>query len=280
MASLLQHRAPSCLSCLRRTTAGLIDGSWFPRGQQIRGKKQLAKEKDHTVTVKLLSGMPGYGAKGKMVQVPPGLMRNKWYPSHIAVYVTPAELEALGSRKIVAPPDGSFGSRRVAVQAPVDLPSEPKEKKQKSRRERTTNSAGVEILSPERSSELLSRLLPPSLEFSRTAITIAPLPARRTSPSIPASSVISAAAGGNEKREPPKVAIYGSVSTTDIAANLKAILAEDEQGKRVVFGPEDITFVGKTEKKDQVTHVGTYEIDIKVKGADAVRRTIRVNVQG
>jgi hypothetical protein len=64
MASLLQYRAPSCLSCLRRTTAGLIDGSLFPNGQQIRGKKQLAKEKDHTVTVKLLSRMPGYGAKG------------------------------------------------------------------------------------------------------------------------------------------------------------------------------------------------------------------------
>ncbi|PQE12368.1 ribosomal l9 RNAse h1 protein [Rutstroemia sp. NJR-2017a BVV2] len=278
MASLLQHRAPSCLSCLRRTTAGLTDGSLFPSGQQIRGKKQLAKEKDHTVTVKLLSRMPGYGAKGRMVQVPPGLMRNKWYPRRQAVYVTPAELEVMGSRKIVAPPDGSYGSRTVAVQAPVGLSSEPKEVK-KLRKERAPTRG--DILSPEQSSELLSRLLPPNLEFSRTAITIAPPPVKRISPSIPASSVISAAAGGNEKRTPEKVAIYGSVSTTDIAANLKAIMAEDEQGKRVVFGPEDITFVGKTEEKDQVKHVGTFEIDIKVKGAsDAVRRTIRVNAQG
>jgi ribosomal protein L9 len=93
--------------------------------------------------------------------------------------------------------------------------------------------------------------------------------------------VISAAAGGNEKRAPEKVAIYGSVSTTDIAENLKAIMAEDEQGKRVVLGPEDITFVGKTEETDQVKHIGTFEINIKVKGAtDAVRRTIRVNAQG
>lgn len=77
------------------------------------------------------------------------------------------------------------------------------------------------------------------------------------------------------------MAIYDSVSTADIAANLKAILAEDGQGKRVVFGPEDITFLEKTEEKDRVKHAGTFEIGIKVKGAaDAVRRTIRVNVQG
>lgn len=81
-----------------------------------------------------------------MVQVPPGLMRNKWYPRRMAVYVTPAELEVMGSRKIVAPPDGSYGSRTVAVQAPVGLSSEPKEVK-KPRKERVTNPARADILS-------------------------------------------------------------------------------------------------------------------------------------
>jgi hypothetical protein len=81
-----------------------------------------------------------------MVQVPPGLMRNKWYPRRQAVYVTPAELEVMGSRKIVAPPDGSYGSRTVAVQAPVTISSEPKEAK-KLRKERAPTRARGDILS-------------------------------------------------------------------------------------------------------------------------------------
>jgi len=81
--------------------------------------------------------------------------------------------------------------------------------------------------------------------------------------------------------KPSKTAIYGSVSTADIAASLKAILAEDEDGARVVLGPEEISFVETTEESDRVKHLGIFEIDIRLKGApDAVRRTIKVSAQG
>jgi hypothetical protein len=70
------------------------------------------------------------------------------------------------------------------------------------------------------------------------------------------------------------------VSTGDIAANLKAVLAEDDEGARVVLSPEEITFVEEREDAHRVKHLGVFEIEIKLTGAtDSVRRTIMVNAQ-
>jgi hypothetical protein len=70
------------------------------------------------------------------------------------------------------------------------------------------------------------------------------------------------------------------VSTGDIAANLKAVLAEDDEGARVVLSPEEITFVEETEDAHRVKHLGVFEIEIKLNGAtESVRRTIMVNAQ-
>jgi hypothetical protein len=70
------------------------------------------------------------------------------------------------------------------------------------------------------------------------------------------------------------------VSTGDIAANLKAVLAEDDEGARVVLSPEEISFVDETEEKNRVKHLGVFEIEIKLNGAtESVRRTITVSAQ-
>lgn len=74
-------------------------------------------------------------------------------------------------------------------------------------------------------------------------------------------------------------------------ANLKAILAEDDEAKRIVFGAEEVSFVkheSMTEAEvedeivdedvDRVKHLGVFEIEIRLKGAPfAVSRTVRVN---
>lgn len=84
-------------------------------------------------------------------------------------------------------------------------------------------------------------------------------------------------------RKNEKVAIYGSVTTADIVANLKAILNEDEEAKRIVFGTEEVSFIrhdGEVveEDADRVKHLGVFEVEIKLKDAPfAVTRTIRVN---
>lgn len=74
--------------------------------------------------------------------------------------------------------------------------------------------------------------------------------------------------------------IYGSVSTSDIAVNLQAVLAETSDGASIVLSPENITFVEQVEDRNRVKHLGTYEIDIRLSGAvKAIRRTITINAQ-
>ncbi len=74
-----------------------------------------------------------------------------------------------------------------------------------------------------------------------------------------------------------KKAIFGSVSTADIAASIRGLLAEDAEGSRIVLGPEDISFAIATEESDRVKHLGQFDIDIKLKGSSKfVRRAINV----
>lgn len=128
---------------------------------------------------------------------------------------------------------------------------------------------------------ILENLIPPNLDFFRVPVTVADTPQKRVSPSIRYNSVISAAAAEVKAAEKSEATnIYGSVTTMDIAANLKAILAEDEDGVRVVLSPDDISFVEETTRKNSVKQLGIFEIDIRLDGApEAIRRTIRVNAQ-
>lgn len=137
------------------------------------------------------------------------------------------------------------------------------------------------------------------IEFFRTPISIsAPPPLPKVSPSIPASSQISheaaaAQAAQNKGKTGDKVTqvdeygetpIYGSVTTADIAANMKAVLAEDEEGSKVALKAEDITFVNEFDAKnierDRVKTLGLFEIDIAIKGSPSlVRRFVKVSAQ-
>lgn len=103
---------------------------------------------------------------------------------------------------------------------------------------------------------------------------------QRHSPSIPSTSAVSVAAQEAARPKASKTSIYGSVTTADIAENIRAVLAEDDVGARVVLTSDDITFVEEGEEKDRVKHLGVFEIDIRIKGAtDNIRRTIKVNAQ-
>lgn len=80
------------------------------------------------------------------------------------------------------------------------------------------------------------------------------------------------------------MAIYGSVSTADIAASIKAVLAMDEEGARVVLGPEDVTIVNSKQEEhgaeaDRIKALGVFDIEVRVKGGEAVRRTVSVQPQ-
>jgi hypothetical protein len=81
-----------------------------------------------------------------------------------------------------------------------------------------------------------------------------------------------------------EVAIYGSVSTADIAESIKAILAGSEEGARVVLSAEDITIITEGgnvlgAEADRLKALGEFDVDIRVKGGEAVRRFISVLAQ-
>jgi ribosomal protein L9 len=78
------------------------------------------------------------------------------------------------------------------------------------------------------------------------------------------------------------VSIYGSVSTTDIANNIKEYVAYNDEASRVTLSDSDIRFVGVSELEEstRVKHLGEYEIEISIKGTEGrVRRMVQVLAQ-
>lgn len=296
MASPTLLRSAQCWSCARSVTSALENSFQFTSRQQVRGLKKDAGTA--TTRVLLLRDITRYGAKGSIVKVPTGTMRNYWYPQKMADYLTKEKCEDLGVKMDAAlERDSTFPSwkqRKVAKKQQRLDAEEQAELQAKSEEKRASkellssmsvleeaNVLEVKQLSPDESTSILDRLLPPNLEFYRTPVSL-PQVEERISPSVPRSSTVSAAArAGKEAPAPTKASIYGSVSTNDIATNLKAILAEDTQGARVVLTPEEITFVQQMEEKDRVKQLGVFEVEIRLKGAaDIVRRTIQVHAQG
>lgn len=85
-------------------------------------------------------------------------------------------------------------------------------------------------------------------------------------------------------RQAHPVSIYGSVSTADIAEQVKAVLSETTGEERVVLGAEDITILNNddeevTEGVDRLKILGDFPVVIRVKNADAVRRTVRITAR-
>ena len=139
-------------------------------------------------------------------------------------------------------------------------------------------------------------MIPSHLEFYRTPIVNPepetpkeqpPVrPSRRNQATSAAAADLAAFEASMRKPqpEPQMVAIYGSVSTADIAESVKAVLAETEEGARVVLSAEDITIVTGEgpvpgAEADRLKALGEFEIDIRVKGGEAVRRFISVIAQ-
>lgn len=79
------------------------------------------------------------------------------------------------------------------------------------------------------------------------------------------------------------IGIYGSVSNADIAESIKALLAETEEGARVVIGTDDVKIVRNEGEQDaeadRLKALGEYRVEIQVKGGEPVTRTVRIEAQ-
>lgn len=97
---------PQCTSCLRRISSlGLQE---WRSGQQVRGKKKMARAPT-TVTVRLTKDVPTFGRKGTYIPISIGRMRNEFFPTRAAEYVTPAQLKDMKAKNITAERDFQFG---------------------------------------------------------------------------------------------------------------------------------------------------------------------------
>lgn len=135
--------------------------------------------------------------------------------------------------------------------------------------------------------------LPSHIIFYRTPIPESEPP---EVPSRPRRAVSSAAADLDAASEPlpkpPKphlATIFGSVSTADIADSIKALLAQNSQGARVVLGAEDVRILEEENEVlghqdrgiegDRLKALGEFRVEARIKGGDAVVRTVSVRAQ-
>ncbi|OCL13108.1 hypothetical protein AOQ84DRAFT_417129 [Glonium stellatum] len=264
---------PQCTSCARRYARLAFEG-WRPlqqSQQQIRGKQKLAKPAD-TVTIKLLKDVRRFGRKGSCIPISAGQMRNRWYPSRIAEYVSANELKELKRQNVDIERDFTFG---------VEIPAQEIVDTEEEQIKPYVRPIELEFLSPERSTELISIFVPQTIEFFRQPIE------SDTKESLEqhlgasdAADILRAAATSTPK--PELTSIYGSVSTADVLTSIKAVLANNDEAARVILSESDIRFVeglaaGETTR---VKHLGRFAIEIQVKGVNApIKRTVSVRAQ-
>lgn len=205
-------------------------------------------------------------------------MRNDWYPRHKAAYIPLPEQKKLGlktallSRKynFTAASDMPTGERlpeAAEVRAAFALEAQIEA-------ERISVRAllhfdiydGLHNQQAERSVELLRILVPTRLDFFRVPI------GREEAPSAAAEDAPS------PQSEQQKTAIHGSVSTADVAANITAILATNDEAARIRLSDTDVSFrVAEGEDSRRVRHVGDFEVDVQIRGApEPVMKIVRV----
>lgn len=148
------------------------------------------------------------------------------------------------------------------------------------------------FLQPHRAAQIIETSVPEYMDFYRTPISTpepekAPtyIPKQSYQDSI-SSAASDLAAASEPEPKPQMIPIFGSVSTTEIATSIKAILglkadSGDEEAARVVLNADDIAIVQEdgtdpTGEAGRIKALGNFAIDIRVKGGGSVRRMVRV----
>lgn len=235
---------------------------------------------------------------GSIVPVAPGRMRNIWYHSKWAHYMTTAQLKSIPD--LVVERDFTYGIEQ-ATEAQVPGAVAPGNVQIELLSVREPPSAYDEntakALQPQRASQLVDIIVPEYLVFHRRPVITstesekAPNAEPQTKSRFAASSAAEELAVASEVlRKPEATSIYGSVSTADMTASIKALMvmrgnsAETEEAARVVLDAEDVRIVQDEGTKtsgelDRIKRLGDFMIDIQVKGGEAVRRIVRVKAQ-
>ncbi|KAL8825636.1 MAG: hypothetical protein Q9170_007717 [Blastenia crenularia] len=263
---------PQCLGHLRRLAGLRSSAPNLPLHSQIRGKKKSSKQ-PHTINVRLLEDIRGYGRKGSIIPIAPGRMRNIYYPQRKAEYVTAAQLRTTNQKDILLERDFNFGVERAKGNA---APEE----------EDKVVDVKIEMLTPKQAHFLIEAVLPPTIVFYRPPIATSEA---ELQPQPSLGSSINAIGGEVPVQRAPEpkpliTKIFGSVKTSHMVNTIKAVLAEDKDGARVVLGPEDIHIIDEASEErgveeDRLKALGEYEIEIRLKDMEPIKRTVSIRAQ-
>ncbi|CAI6339970.1 unnamed protein product [Periconia digitata] len=264
---------PQCPSCIRRVTRHGLGGAV----QHTRNLSKAAKETKKNIAVKLLADVPKFGKAGSYVPLSRTTMRNRWFPARIADYVTLTQLKQLKAQGVLIERDLTFGVPEPLEEIADQDDSFLQQKKHYVR------PIELELLSPERSMELIDTFVPPTIDFTRQLIE-QDSPAKQDSRRHGASEAADILSSISFQ-EKPKVnvnSIYGSVSTTDVANTIKAALAHNDEAARVLLSDSDIKFITGFEEDDtsRLKQVGSFKVEIQLSGAEApLLRTVRIRAK-
>lgn len=116
---------------------------------------------------------------------------------------------------------------------------------------------------------MMLALIPPTLTFLRKAVPAANQPAATS-------------ADGVAQPAEPSGAIFGSVTTIDIATRIKELLAATPDAGLIPIGRENIDILDLEQDTDRIKSLGTWRVDIYVQGASEtddntpIHRTVEV----
>ncbi|ORY14257.1 hypothetical protein BCR34DRAFT_479722 [Clohesyomyces aquaticus] len=281
MASLaraaLRPRCPSCTWATIRLGLGLHVQNWRPLQQeQLRTKSKAAREAERNIVVKLRLDVPRFGRKGSYVPIAPAMMRNKWFPFRWADYVPPLEMKRLKAEGVTMARDPEFGVQRALAEV------DDEEENLLMPRAPYVRPVEIDMLTPERSMELLTTFIPPTIDFTRQPIEQEKADMGRLRQGASDAADILTAAAMSKRTQSDTTGIYGSVSTADVAVTIRKALAHNDEAARVLLSENDVRFVEGQAEGDatRVKQLGSFKIEIMAPGADRpITRTVRVRAK-
>ncbi|KAL8414672.1 hypothetical protein RB594_005764 [Gaeumannomyces avenae] len=271
-APLLARAPPTCLSCLRRTLTGagaaavaagpassvssLPSSSAGAGLTQARGKKTKGRQYDQGVLVRLLKDIRQFGPKNSIFLAPRGRMRNMWYPSRKAEYMTTARFAELGlTRDAIGERDPLFAiAKKPAAPEPEQQAAQNAAAADGLKEKKKASASPLMSPEPEQAAVLLQSIIPEVMIFRRRVMAPKkeepPKPYRNPLLADDASiSTDPAAAAAAAEAEPVTTnaagtPIFGSVSTADLAQVVREMLLGHGEAARIPVKEEHFHIQG------------------------------------
>ncbi|KAF2863763.1 hypothetical protein K470DRAFT_209788 [Piedraia hortae CBS 480.64] len=207
---------------------------------------------------------------GTIVPISPGLMRNRWFPTGTAEYLTQQEIKHIIVNKIPVHRNNTFGIEEKPIPVVESVKTNTAELREASMFQKT-DKAPIQM-TPERTVQLLDKCLPENgMKFFRQVVfeedPLKHLQGAGTLDLLKARAI---------RKE---AVIFDAVTTADVFAAVKKAMADNEEAALAMSFVEKLTFVG-SEEADKVKRVGDYMVEMKLKDSDeTVRKKVCVVAQ-